>query len=215
MKKILYSVIYMFSVTLVFAGMVTAVKTMNEDRIRLNQFVKHQKIILSVFGIPVEPDAPPETTARIFEERIRHADVEGERFYAGFGEDGELLGYAFTLGGPGFWGPIEAMAAVSPDGARLEGISFFRHTETPGLGARMTEPWFRNQFSGMALLSPGREGKLFKLTPPSPGKKKHELDAITGATQTSMSIEGFMNKGLQRFLSEKLEHLAGVKWKNG
>jgi len=79
----------------------------------------------------------------------------------------------------------------------------------------MTEPWFRKQFSGLSLVFPPNGSGIFKLTPPSPDKKPGELDAITGATQTSLAIQAFMNKGLRKFVTEKLKRLAGVTWKNG
>jgi len=54
MKKRLYSIVFMFVLTFVFAAVVSAVKVHNEERIQINQQVKLQRVILKVLGVPVD-----------------------------------------------------------------------------------------------------------------------------------------------------------------
>ena len=94
------------------------------------------------------------------------------------------------------------MVAVDPGASKITGIAFYKHSETPGLGGRITERWFKKQFEGVPLY-PVEEGrKIFYLKPPGPGKRPDELDAVTGATGTSRAIEAFLNRELQRFLQD-------------
>ncbi len=207
MKARLFSIGYMFFLTLFFASLVSAVKTVNEERIRLNEEVKLKRVVLDVLRIPLPASVPEkEAVNGLFAKRVKVREREGRLFYLGYDEAGETpVGIAFAVGGPGFWGPIEAMVAVDDSSAAVIGVNFFRHTETPGLGARMTEPLFRDQFRGLSLKGKGGKGAasgepLFRLVPAGTASSAEELDAITGATQTSEAIERFLNRELKRFV---------------
>ncbi len=203
MKKRLFSIAYMFFITLFFTSIVSGVKVLNEERIERNQKAKLQRIILSVLQIPRNEEPSDERVNQIFETRIKSIHVEGTTLYLGYDEEGKtILGYAFPVGGPGFWGPIFGMVAVDSEASKILGIAFYKHAETPGLGARITEDWFKDQFKGLPIF-PVEEGKkIFYLKPEGTGEAPNELDAVTGATGTSRAVEGFLNNGLDRYLRE-------------
>lgn len=208
MKSTLFSVAYMFGLTLLFTSAVSAVKYVNEERIALNEALKLQAVVLDALAIPLPEDAGQVRST--FEKRVKVSTVMGRTVYVGYGENGsEVIGYAFDAGGPGFWGPIAAMAAVDGDGGQLLGVNFYRHSETPGLGARITEEGFRRQFRGLEL--PGRDGTFFRLLPAGTASDPHELDAITGATETSRAVERFLNSEVERFLADTAGALPGRK----
>jgi Na+-transporting NADH:ubiquinone oxidoreductase subunit C len=203
MKKRLYSIVFMFVLTFVFAAVVSAVKVHNEDRIRTNQQVKLQKIVLKVLGVPVAENAANQEVIQTFGRRVKPIEVKGQTLYVGYAEDGQqITGYAFSVNGPGFWGPVYGMVSVDPEASRILGIAFYRHSETPGLGARITESWFTRQFAGLPIFPVEGDKKIFYLKPAGPGKNPNELDAITGATGTSRAVEAFVNRDLDRFLRE-------------
>ncbi len=203
MKKRLFSIAYMFFITLFFTSIVSGVKVLNEERIERNQKAKLQRIILSVLQIPRNGEPSDEKVNQTFETRIKSIQVEGTTLYLGYDEEGKtILGYAFPVGGPGFWGPIFGMVAVDSEASKILGIAFYKHAETPGLGARITEDWFKNQFKGLPIF-PVKEGKkIFYLKPEGTGEAPNELDAVTGATGTSRAVEGFLNNGLDCYLRE-------------
>jgi Na+-transporting NADH:ubiquinone oxidoreductase subunit C len=203
MKKRLFSIAYMFFITLFFTSIVSGVKVLNEERIERNQKAKLQRIILSVLQIPRNGEPSDEKVNQTFETRIKSIQVEGTTLYLGYDEDGKtILGYAFPVGGPGFWGPVFGMVAVDSEASKILGIAFYKHAETPGLGARITEDWFKDQFKGLPIF-PVEEGKkIFYLKPEGTGEAPNELDAVTGATGTSRAVEGFLNNGLDRYLRE-------------
>ncbi len=203
MKKRLYSIVFMFALTFVFAAVVSAVKVHNEERIQINQQVKLQRVILKVLGVPVDEKAPNRVVIQAFERRVKAIEVKQQTLYVGYGEGGkQITGYAFPVGGAGFWGPVYGMVSVDPEASRIMGIAFFRHSETPGLGARITETWFTRQFAGLPIFPVEGDKKIFFLKPAGPGKGPNELDAITGATGTSRGVEAFVNRDLDRFLRE-------------
>jgi Na+-transporting NADH:ubiquinone oxidoreductase subunit C len=197
----------MFLVTLFFASLVSGVKVFNDERIERNQRAKLQRIILKILNIPLEVNIPDEEMVRIFERRVRSIEIKDRTVYAGYEEDGETLkGYAFPVGGPGFWGPISGMVAVDTGADRILGIAFYKHMETPGLGARMTEEWFLKQFVGLPLHLVEGDRKIFYLKPEGTEKAPDELDAITGATGTSRALEAFLNRDLNDFLRDFREY---------
>ena len=193
----------MFIITLFFTSIVSGVKVFNQERIENNQKAKLQRIILNVLQIPMKEKLSDDRVNQIFETRIKSLQIEGTTLYLGYEEDGKtILGYAFPVGGPGFWGPIFGMVAVDSKASKILGIAFYKHSETPGLGARITEDWFRDQFKELPIY-PVEEGKkIFYLKPEGTGEAPNELDAVTGATGTSRAVEGFLNKGLDHYLRE-------------
>jgi Na+-transporting NADH:ubiquinone oxidoreductase subunit C len=193
----------MFLLTFFFAALVSAVKVQNEERIRTNQQVKLQKIILKVLGVPVGERASNREVIRSFEKRVKPIEAKGKTLYVGYAEGGQdITGYAFSVSGAGFWGPVYGMVSVDPEASRILGIAFYRHSETPGLGARITETWFTKQFVGLSIFPVEGDKKIFYLKPAGPGKGPNELDAITGATGTSRAVEAFVNRDLDHFLRE-------------
>lgn len=201
MKKQLRSVTYMFLISLFFTSLVSAVHYLNEKTIALNQTLKLQRVILRVLDIDAEKGTSDATISRLFMERVKDIHVEEKVLYVGYKEDGHTIqGYAFPVGGPGFWGPIQGIVGVNPEATEVLGIAFYKHSETPGLGGRITEDWFSNQFKGLPLYPIKGDRKIFYLKPEGTTEAPNELDAITGATNTSSAVESFLNEELDYFL---------------
>ena len=120
---------------------------------------------------------------------------------------GQPVAYGFYLRGKGLWGSITAFAAVSVDLKRMVGIDFTQQTETPGLGARITEQGFKKYFRQLNLepfLNGSGSARPIKMV-----RKKDEmntqnstttLQAITGATLTSNGVLKMMNTDLPFYL---------------
>lgn len=212
MKRALKSVAFMFCITLLFASMVSGVRELSRESIARNQKLKLQRIILGVLKITPAAGANDRALVKLFRERVRPVHYGGRQVYVGYEPDGRTVrGYAFKVGGPGLWGPIYGMAAVGPQGRKLMGLAFYKHSETPGLGGRISEKWFQEQFSGLELLPAGGRGKIFRLLPAGSGQAPGELDAITGATQTSKAVENFLNRQLSAAAARLRARLKGSK----
>lgn len=93
-------------------------------------------------------------------------------------KDGELVGLAVkTFSKKGFSGQIGLMAGFKPDGTIIN-ITVLEQKETPGLGTKMAEPAFKDQFMG-------KNPADFKLEVKKDGGK---VDAITAATISSRAF---------------------------
>ena len=89
--------------------------------------------------------------------------------------DNKRVGYAFMADGTGYGGDIEILVGVNED-KTIKGIKILKHTETPGLGAKITERGFTDQFGGKSI------GDI-RLK-----KDGGKIDAITGATISSSAV---------------------------
>lgn len=112
-----------------------------------------------------------------------------------------LLGYAFPIWGVGFWARIDGYLAVSADLQRSLGIMFIRHTETPGLGGRITERTWRRKFEGLDVTAPTTPGRVIYIGGQSTGPLRggRHVDAVTGATGTSTAVEAFLRQRIAEF----------------
>ncbi len=102
---------------------------------------------------------------------------------------GETVGYAVeSFTSKGFSGTINIMVGFDMDG-NIVGTSVISHAETPGLGAKMTEPAFYSQFEGKNPAS-------FRL---SVTKDGGDVDAITASTITSRAFCDAVDRAYRAF----------------
>jgi len=82
----------------------------------------------------------------------------------------------------------------------VRGISFYKDEETPGLGHEINAEWFRNAFKGKRVRDAGGAvGVEFTARGKEP-KALNEVDAITGATETTNSVKAFLVRDIGAFL---------------
>lgn len=193
-KSFAYPIIFMSLVTAIYAVLLATLDYSTAEQIEFLANTDLQEKILYVFDIPVESEDPEEIDKQ-FQEQIESKEINGEKVYL-LEENGDVQAYAFPIGGSGLWGSIEGYAGISADYSTLLGIEFTSHSETPGLGGRISEDWFKEQFRGIDLEDVEDEYIIY--TPASGGN----VDAITGATLTSQSVREFVNEDIEKFIEE-------------
>jgi electron transport complex protein RnfG len=97
-------------------------------------------------------------------------------YYKALDKDGKLIGVAFKASGQGYSSPVETIAGMLKDGT-ITAIKVISQNETPGLGARVTEPEFTSRFANK--------------------KDLNEVEAITGATISSKAVIDSVKKKAQ------------------
>ena len=90
---------------------------------------------------------------------------------------GETFAVAIEGRGKGFHGTIGVMVGVSKEGS-LTDIGITSHSETPGIGSKVTETTFTTQFQGLPIT-----GEL-------------KVDGISGATYSSKGVMSAVNQAL-------------------
>ncbi|MFA6233553.1 MAG: FMN-binding protein [Bacteroidota bacterium] len=119
------------------------------------------------------------------------AEVKYE-LYRVFDEAKVPIGYALPWEGNGFQGKIRMMIGLSVDLNTIIAIEVLEQVETPGLGTKVTEDPFRNQFKGLKAVL---QVDWIKNVPPT---KENEIQTITGATISSKALVAIVNDGLAR-----------------
>lgn len=98
---------------------------------------------------------------------------------------GKTYAVAFESAGKGFAGDIGVMVGLDAAKKDVTGIAVLTHSETPGLGARIaSEPSFTDSFKGKSL-----NAEL----------KKEDVNAISGATYSTVGVVQAVNKAGQTF----------------
>ena len=105
---------------------------------------------------------------------------------------GQTEAIAYSASAKGYHDLIEVMIGVGPDGT-LTGISIMTHTETPGLGARIVEPEFTDQFAGLDL----DKTKLVA--------DGGQVDTLSGATFSTVGVVTAVSAALEQFPQIKKE----------
>jgi len=131
-------------------------------------------------------------------------DRPGPKAYLCLGDDGRVAAIAFPVWGTGFWARIDGYLAVTPDLSEVVGLTFVAHSETPGLGGRITEPAWRRAFRGLRVDAPAGGGAYLYVGGPRPAgpddpRYGRRVDAITGATGTSAAVDRFLNEKIAQF----------------
>ncbi|NQU27525.1 MAG: FMN-binding protein, partial [Candidatus Marinimicrobia bacterium] len=71
--------------------------------------------------------------------------------YIGKDTTGTPVGIAFKAKGNGFSPDLTIMVGINPEFSRLTGIEILEQTETPGLGNKIEDGWFKDQFIGQII----------------------------------------------------------------
>jgi len=92
-------------------------------------------------------------------------------------KQGETFAVALEGKGKGFGGSIGVMVGVGKDGTLLD-ISITSHSETPGVGSRVTEASFTDEFKDLSI------------------EEELEVDGVSGATYSSKGVMGAVNQAI-------------------
>lgn len=115
--------------------------------------------------------------------------------FEGLDASGAPIGIAFKADGGGFQGNVGVMVGLGLDYLKIKGIEILDQVETPGLGDRIREPQFKDQFKGVEV-SPKVE--YIKYRKP---EKPNQIQAITGATISSNAVVVNINNAVAKVLA--------------
>ncbi|HGJ65415.1 TPA: FMN-binding protein [bacterium] len=198
LKYKIWTVVFLIIVVCGSTAMLSTIYANTKTDIEQNELTKLKQNILNVFDIPYDQS----NIESVFNENITIEKINGIDIYRA------SEGLAFEINGSGFWDKISVLLALEYDMETIKGIKVLKNNETPGLGSRITEEWFLGQFKGknvkpeIKIISQKKLPHQTIDTTTSATydkRKKNEVDAITGATQTSKSLEKLINNGVKMF----------------
>lgn len=110
--------------------------------------------------------------------------------------------YVLPVTGRGLWGGLWGYIALNADKKTVYGTYFYHESETAGLGARIGERWFQEQFNGKPVFAgENTEAVVLKVVKAGASKAENEIDGVTGATLTSDGVSAMVQDGLSVYLS--------------
>lgn len=186
-KQILYPVLFMLVLTIVYTFLLAFINESTAELISEQETLNIKNSVLYVLDVPSNDDVKKTYASVIVESSFE------DRLYYEYMDEGTLKGYVFPYTGTGLWGSISGYIAFSPDFSEILGLDFVAHSETPGLGGRIDESAFKEQFRGLPL----RIEDTIIFTPSEGGN----VDGITGATLTSDAVRNIINAFITDILS--------------
>lgn len=119
------------------------------------------------------------------------ANIEGERYYI------------IPLRGAGLWNAIFGYVSLKDDANTVMGVVFDHVGETPGLGAEITQEWFRERFADEKIMD--GDGNFVGVSVvkgnPSTSKDDNRVDAISGATITTDGVSDMIYERLGHYVT--------------
>lgn len=103
---------------------------------------------------------------------------------------GAITSVVIPVYGYGLWGTMYGFLTLGEDLNTVKGISFYQHKETPGLGALITEDWWRNQWEGIKAYNDQNE--VATGVTKAGHAKENWVDGISGATLTSRGVSNMV-----------------------
>ncbi|AZQ42782.1 Na(+)-translocating NADH-quinone reductase subunit C [Nonlabens ponticola] len=119
------------------------------------------------------------------------ADVEGTQYYI------------VPLRGKGLWDAIWGYVALKDDVNTIKGAVFDHKGETPGLGAEITQGWFKKRFDDEKIMD--ESGNFIGVSVAKgyqggENKDDNAVDAIAGATITGDGVTDMISERLKNYL---------------
>ena len=165
--------ICLLAICLVCSGLLAGVYALTKEPIDNAAKAKNEAAIKEVL---------PEEVAKIDEEKSVELDGVKYTYNLAYDEAGNTVGCAVNVAPVGFGGPIVIKVGFKVDAQTGKNLVWntkvLSHAETPGLGAKCSDPAFADQFKGLDPTV-----KTLEVT-----KDGGDIDAITASTITSRAF---------------------------
>jgi electron transport complex protein RnfG len=140
MKEIIRYGLVLALICILAAGLLAAVNTFTRPKIAAQIQAEEQEALKEVMP-----------TASRFTKVKAEANKKEVSYYKAFDNQGKLIGFVFKSSSKGYSSVIETLTGVFLD-ERISAIKVISQNETPGLGVRVTEDKFREQFKNQNSL---------------------------------------------------------------
>jgi Na+-transporting NADH:ubiquinone oxidoreductase subunit C len=218
MRSRLRSIVFASILCVVCSLLLTAASTGLQKRQARNAEADRQRNILVAFGIVGEERIPTDKILSLYAENVRPmwADDRGELLpedergpqdlpLFAYVRQEEIQSYAVPIDSRGLWGAIRGYMALENDGSTIRGFTVYQHQETPGLGAEIGSPAFRQRFEGQKIVDPDGNFVSIQITKAGmlgaipPERRINYVDGISGATMTARYLSEGIRDSLKRY----------------
>lgn len=124
-------------------------------------------------------------------------------------ESGAIKTIVLPIKGYGLWSTLYGFIALKADANTVDGIIFYEHKETPGLGGEVDNPKWRALWANKHIYNQGDTVALSVIkghVEESSPTAKYQVDGLAGATLTSKGVDNLVHfwmgeNGYQNFLN--------------
>jgi len=110
--------------------------------------------------------------------------------------------YIVPLRGNGLWGAIWGYLSLDSDLTTIVGANFDHASETPGLGAEISEKFFEDRFKDKRIFDEaGNFTPVRVVKGGASASDPHGVDGISGGTITSNGVSNMLRDGLEGYVT--------------
>ncbi|MDH3689434.1 MAG: Na(+)-translocating NADH-quinone reductase subunit C [Gammaproteobacteria bacterium] len=109
--------------------------------------------------------------------------------------EGQIKLLILPVHGSGYASTLYGFLALEGDANTVVALSFFEHAETPGMGAKIDEPEWRDRWQGKKVWDEDNQlriGVARGQVDPSMPSAPYEVDGISGATRTAQGVTNLL-----------------------
>lgn len=177
MKLMIHLILTLSILGIIAGGSLALVDNWSSPLIAANQQAETEKAIFLV-----QPEG----------KTYEKVNISGVEVFKVFNADSNFIGYSLVYEGNGFQGKIRLIVGLSSDLKKITTLEILEQVETPGLGTKVTEAPFIDQFKGLETTP---NVKWVKGAVPD---EANEIQAVTGATISSKSVVAIINAGVEK-----------------
>lgn len=208
-----YTVFFILGLTLFFGTGVSLVHHLTRDMLAENELMHQNRTLARAFSLETAGTSAADYLEAVEQNLTRHTiTFEGRPWdlFIKADQDSHLLGFIFK--GRGIWDVINGVLVLDQTLATIVSLEFLEQHETPGLGARIEEEWFKNEFQGLEIAWDMPRNQRIIIGATAQPDPKNQVDSITGATQTSQALMDSLNRELDSFkrLVQENRELLGI-----
>ena len=227
-----YTVVFVSTIAIVCSLLLSTAATLLRDRQDQNEALSKKQNILKALGIQEKMDGPAVDMFFADHVELFAIDLEGN---IDAGVDAAQLDmevedkkteassrryplyrctienevtYCVPIIGRGLWSKLYGYLSLESDLNTVKGITFYKHGETPGLGAEIEKSWFQDNFLGKKINDQTGtfisievvKGKATDAYAGNEEKLSHAVDGISGATITSRGVTKMLHEDLTKYV---------------
>ena len=106
--------------------------------------------------------------------------------------EGEIKQVVLPVYGKGLWSTLRGYLALKSDLVTIQGLTFYSHAETPGLGGEVDNPNWKAQWEGQKLYDSSGVPAAEVAKGEAPADSEHAVDGLSGATITSRGVTALL-----------------------
>ena len=228
-----YTVVFVSTIAIVCSLLLSTAATLLRERQDQNEALSKKENILKAFGVTKKMDGP--AIDMFFADHVELFAIDLEGNVVAEVDAAQLdmevedkkteastrrypiyrctieneVTYCVPIIGRGLWSKLYGYLSLESDLNTVKGITFYKHGETPGLGAEIEKNWFQDNFPGKKINDQTGtfvsievvKGRAVDAYAGNEEKLSHAVDGISGATITSRGVTKMLHEDLTKYVA--------------